>query len=123
MAGENDLWLLNPDTKGLRRLTHDGVVKEVPTFSPSGDRIAFIKQHDLYVVDVATGVMRRLTHDGSDTIYNGLLDWVMVRSSPIAPPRAPMSGRRMASKSRTCGWMTAPCLNIPSPISIRRTSL
>ena len=76
LLGENDLWLLNPDTRELRRLTRDGVVKEVPTFSPAGDRIAFVKKHDLYVVDVKSGAVRQLTHDGSDTIYNGRLDWV-----------------------------------------------
>ena len=76
LEGENDLWLLNPQTGGLRRLTHDAEAKEVPAFSPAGDRIAFAKKHDLYVVDVKNGAVRRLTHDGSDTIYNGRLDWV-----------------------------------------------
>jgi dipeptidyl-peptidase-4 len=76
LVGENDLWLLNPQTGALRRLTHDGVEKEVPAFSPRGDRIAFVKKHDLYVVDVKSGVVRRLTRDGGETIYNGLLDWV-----------------------------------------------
>ena len=31
--GEKDLWLLDPQTGGARRLTQDGAVKEVPTFS------------------------------------------------------------------------------------------
>lgn len=34
LEGENDLWLLNPQSGGLRRLTHDAEAKEVPTFSP-----------------------------------------------------------------------------------------
>ena len=76
MEGENDLWLLDPQTGGIRRLTQDGEAKEVPAFSPAGDRIAFVKKHDLYVVDVKSGALRQLTHDGSDTIYNGRLDWV-----------------------------------------------
>ncbi len=76
LEGENDLWLLDPRTAAIRKLTHDGVEKAVPTFSPSGDRIAFVKQHNLYIMDVKTGVVRQLTHDGSDVIYNGLLDWV-----------------------------------------------
>jgi dipeptidyl-peptidase-4 len=52
------------------------VEKEVPAFSPAGDRIAFVKKHDLYVVEVKSGIVRQLTHDGSDTVYNGRLDWV-----------------------------------------------
>lgn len=76
IEGENDLWLLDPHTGGLRRLTQGGEVKEVPTFSPVGDRIAFVKKHDLYVVDVKSGAVHQLTHDGSDTVYNGRLDWV-----------------------------------------------
>ena len=76
LEGDNDLWLLDPQTHGLRRLTHDGVAKEVPAFSPAGDRIAFVEKHDLYVVDAKSGAVRLLSHDGSDTIYNGRLDWV-----------------------------------------------
>jgi len=76
LVGRNDFWVLDSQTAGLQRLTHDGVEKEVPTFSPSGDRVAFVKKHNLFIVDIKTGVVRQLTHDGSDTIYNGLLDWV-----------------------------------------------
>jgi dipeptidyl-peptidase-4 len=76
MEGEKDLWLLDPQTGGVRRLTQDGEAKEVPTFSPAGDRIAFVKKHDLHVLDLKNSALRQLTHDGSDTIYNGRLDWV-----------------------------------------------
>jgi dipeptidyl-peptidase-4 len=76
LEGENDLWSLDPQTGTLRRLTHDGAEKEVPAFSPAGDRIAYVQKHDLYVLDVKSGAVRQLTRDGSDTIYNGLLDWV-----------------------------------------------
>ena len=76
VEGENNLWLLDPQTGGLKRLTQGDDAKEVPTFSPAGDRIAFVKKHDLYVVDVKSGAVRQLTHNGSDTIYNGRLDWV-----------------------------------------------
>jgi dipeptidyl-peptidase-4 len=72
----NDLWLIDPETRALRRLTNDGEEKEVPTFSPAGGRVAFVKKHDLYVVDVASGAVRQLTHDGSETVYNGRFDWV-----------------------------------------------
>ncbi|MGD1158566.1 MAG: S9 family peptidase [Terriglobia bacterium] len=76
LEGDNDLWLLDPQTGGLRRLTQDADAEEVPAFSPGGDRIAFVKKHDLYALDLESGAARRLTRDGSDTIYNGRLDWV-----------------------------------------------
>src|SRR5208282_3093225 len=76
LEGEDNLWLLDPQTGGLRRLTQGGDEKEVPQFSPAGDRIAFVKKNDLYVVEVKSGLIRQLTHDGSDVIYNGRLDWV-----------------------------------------------
>jgi dipeptidyl-peptidase-4 len=76
LTGENDLWLLDPQTGQLRRLTEDKDEKEVPTFSPAGDRIAFVKKHDLFVLDLASGRAGQLTHDGGDTVYNGRLDWV-----------------------------------------------
>ena len=53
-----------------------GWKKEVPVFSPVGDRIAFVKKHNLYVLDVKNGFVRQLTRDGSETIYNGRLDWI-----------------------------------------------
>lgn len=74
--GQNDLWLLDPQTGGLRQLTKDGKAKEVPAFSPTGNRIAYVQKHNLYVADVESGAVRQLTHDGSDTLYNGRLDWV-----------------------------------------------
>jgi dipeptidyl-peptidase-4 len=100
LEGEGDLWLLDPQTGGVRRLTHDGVAKEVPAFSPADDRIAFVKKHDIYVVEVKSGAVRRLTHDGSDTIYNGRLDWVYEeelanRSSARAYEWSP-DGKRIA---------------------------
>ena len=76
LEGENDLWLLDPQTGALRRLTQDGEEKEVPVFSPAGDRIAFVRKHDLFVLEVQSGAVRQLTHDGSDTVYNGRFDWV-----------------------------------------------
>jgi dipeptidyl-peptidase-4 len=76
LEGGNDLWLLDPQTGGVRKLTQDGEAKEVPAFSPGGDQIAFVQNHNLYMVDVKSGAISQLTFDGSDAIYNGRLDWV-----------------------------------------------
>ncbi len=46
-------------------------------FSPSGDRVAFVRERDLYVVDLETMTETALTADGSDgAIINGTFDWV-----------------------------------------------
>jgi dipeptidyl-peptidase-4 len=45
-------------------------------FSPTGDRVAFVRSNNLYVENVATGVVTPLTTDGSRTIINGTFDWV-----------------------------------------------
>jgi dipeptidyl-peptidase-4 len=60
----------------LRRLTHDPTEEREPLFSPSGEYVAFIRGYDLHVVDVEQGREKALTSGGSETLLNGLLDWV-----------------------------------------------
>ncbi len=46
-------------------------------FSPSGDRVAFVRERNLFVVDLATMTETQLTFDGSDgAVINGTFDWV-----------------------------------------------
>ncbi|MBU6402901.1 MAG: DPP IV N-terminal domain-containing protein, partial [Verrucomicrobia bacterium] len=73
---ENDLWLVDPRTAGIRRLTKDAAAELEPTFSPTGTRVAFVKGNDLYDVELGSGLVERLTSDGSDLVLNGRLDWV-----------------------------------------------
>ncbi|MBI5865516.1 MAG: DPP IV N-terminal domain-containing protein [Planctomycetes bacterium] len=49
--------------------------KEI-ALSPSGTRLSYVKNNDLYLVDTSSRSTRRLTRDGSETILNGVLDWV-----------------------------------------------
>jgi dipeptidyl-peptidase-4 len=60
-------------------------VKELPTgegyandahFSPDGERVAFVRDGDLYVIDVGGGRERRLTRTASETIVNGMPEFV-----------------------------------------------
>lgn len=45
--------------------------------SPSGDRVAFVRDRNLFVVDLATMTETQLTSDGSEGgIINGTFDWV-----------------------------------------------
>jgi dipeptidyl-peptidase-4 len=45
-------------------------------WSPTGDRIGFVRDNDIFVVDVAGSEERALTTDGSGLIINGTFDWV-----------------------------------------------
>jgi WD40 repeat protein len=51
---EADLWLINRNGTGLRRLTKSGSIKD-PAWSPTGDRIAFIGGRSVMIFDLHTG--------------------------------------------------------------------
>ncbi|MBI0474297.1 S9 family peptidase [Sphingomonas sp. MA1305] len=74
-----DYWLLDLDSKALRRVGGSGVAPSTTMyaeFSPDGTRIAYVRANNLYVEPVAGGAPQQLTRDGSDLIVNGLGDWV-----------------------------------------------
>lgn len=68
-AGQRDLYVVNEDGSGLRRLTFDGddYRERVASWSPDGSRIAFAANHngnfDIYTIDANGGDRRRLTTD------------------------------------------------------------
>lgn len=72
---DDDLYLYTIASGAVSRLTSAAGAEEEPTFSPDGQRVAFVRANDLYVVDLA-GRERRLTTDGSAEILNGKLDYV-----------------------------------------------
>src|SRR6478672_7873638 len=73
--GQRDLYVVNEDGTGLRRLTFDGedYRERVATWSPDGSRIAFSAQHDgnfdIYTVDASGGDRRRVTTDPARDDY------------------------------------------------------
>lgn len=76
MAGNNDLYILNTETRDLKRLTNDYYDDRDPAWSPRGDRIAFSSDrtsfgdqgtYNLFTYDVATGVIEYLTYDAFNT--------------------------------------------------------
>ena len=75
-SGDNDLWLLDINSRKVTRLTNDSDPEEDPTFSPQGGRIAFVKHNNIYVLDLKTGHARAVTEDGTPDVLNGKMDWV-----------------------------------------------
>ena len=47
-----------------------------PTFSPDGDKIAFVFNRNLYVKDLNNNSLFQITNDGNNEIINGITDWV-----------------------------------------------
>jgi len=76
VSGDQDLWVVPTPQGAPRRLTHDTEAEEMPTFSPDGERVAFIRKNNLFTIDLKSGRQKQITFDGSDLVLNGKLDWV-----------------------------------------------
>ena len=63
-------------TARVRRLTRDLAEESMPSFSPDGTLVAFVRDHDLVVVTVDQRREWALTRDGDADLLNGELDWV-----------------------------------------------
>jgi dipeptidyl aminopeptidase/acylaminoacyl peptidase len=72
----NDLYYVRLDGDKAVRLTSSPGPKELPSFSPNGKFVAFVRHNNLYAADVATQTERALTTDGTALISNGKADWV-----------------------------------------------
>lgn len=76
----NDLYLLErrgADDLRVRRLTRGPAAESMPSFSPDGRLVAFVRGHDLAVADADTGREWTLTEGGDGVrLLNGELDWV-----------------------------------------------
>jgi dipeptidyl-peptidase-4 len=77
-VSDSDLYFARIDGSAAIRLTKTPVAKELPSFSPDGKSVAFVKEGNLYVVDFATQTERALTSDGAGLIQNGKADTVYI---------------------------------------------
>lgn len=69
-----DCYLYDVSTKTLTKLSKEGK-EQVPTFSPVGNKIAFVRNNNIFLVE--NGNVRQLTFDGErNKIINGIPDWV-----------------------------------------------
>jgi dipeptidyl-peptidase-4 len=63
-------------TKELSRLSNGGE-QQLATFSPDGERVAFVRKNNLFVKSLRFGTERQVTTDGEfNKIINGAPDWV-----------------------------------------------
>ena len=73
-----DYWILNRETKALRKIGQDAPASSLmfAKFSPDGLSVAYVRDRNLYVEKAASGEALRLTADESDSVINGTSDWV-----------------------------------------------
>jgi TolB protein len=68
--GNNELYIMNADGSGVRRLTNHPAIDTTPTWSPTGTQIAFTSDRggtpSIYVIGVDGLGLRRLTFENSD---------------------------------------------------------
>ena len=72
-----DYWVLDRRAGALRQLGGGGAPSSLmfAKFSPTGDRVAYVRQGDLYVERLADGRITRLTTSATRTLVNGTSDW------------------------------------------------
>ena len=76
VTAADDLFLFDFASRALRRLTDVPGAEEVPSFSPDGAHVAFVRGGNVYSVDLGRSGEHALTRDGSEDVLNGMLDWV-----------------------------------------------
>jgi len=77
LGGELYLYdLAKTGPAAVRKLTRGGGFATDPKMSPKGRYVSFVRERDLWVIDLTTGKEARLTTDASDTIANGVAEFV-----------------------------------------------
>ncbi|QCO68574.1 S9 family peptidase [Luteimonas yindakuii] len=77
LGGELYLYdLAQQGAAAVRRLTDGGGFATDPKISPRGGYVSFVRARNLWVIELASGTERQLTFDGSDSIGNGVAEFV-----------------------------------------------
>ncbi|MCB0279483.1 MAG: DPP IV N-terminal domain-containing protein, partial [Calditrichaeota bacterium] len=71
-----DLFVLTFSSSSFQRLTATEETEKSPSFSPDGNRVAFVRNNDLYVFDLKKNTEIRITESGGESLLNGTLSWV-----------------------------------------------
>ena len=77
LGGELYLYdLAKSGADAVRRLTDGGGFATDPRLSPRGGYVSFVRERELWVIELASGREIRLTFDASDTVANGVAEFV-----------------------------------------------
>lgn len=70
-------FIYNRKTGKVTKLIESSEKQQYATFSPNGEKVAYVQNNDLYVVDLSSREVTAVTTDGKeDKIINGATDWV-----------------------------------------------
>lgn len=70
------LYLYHVESSELTQLTSADTFETDVRFSPDGKTLSFIREREIYILDLSTRIETRLTHDASDTVSNGLAEFI-----------------------------------------------
>ncbi|MBB4128315.1 dipeptidyl-peptidase-4 [Xanthomonas translucens] len=77
LGGELYLYdLRKTGSAAVRKLTDGEGFATDPKISPKGGYVSFVRARNLWVIDLASGQQHQLTRDGSETIGNGVAEFV-----------------------------------------------
>ncbi len=71
-----DVYVL-PIGGNVKRLTDTAAFETDIKFSPKGTYVSFVRERELYAVEVSTGTETKLTSGSTDTIANGMAEFVV----------------------------------------------
>lgn len=75
-SSKSHYYIFDLKTKKLSKLSQ-GSKQMYATFSPSANKVAFVKDNNIYIKDLTTNKVTRVTTDGKQNeIINGASDWV-----------------------------------------------
>ncbi len=75
-SSKSDYYIWNSNTNKLKPLSSGGK-QQLADFSPSGDKVAFVRENNIFIKDIVSGKESKITTDGSRNYsINGTCDWV-----------------------------------------------
>ncbi|MEK6289456.1 MAG: HEAT repeat domain-containing protein [Acidobacteriota bacterium] len=102
-GSRTDLWLINKDGTGLRRLTNDGMSYD-PAWSPSGNELTFADEGSIKVMNLRTGAAR-----GLRGLRGGVSGTGEYNCSQYGKPKWSPNGKAIAAEGGNGGtaWIAA----------------
>tara|TARA_B100001057_G_scaffold500930_1_gene618937 strand:- start:20308 stop:22341 length:2034 start_codon:yes stop_codon:yes gene_type:complete len=67
-------WVYNTVNSSIQMVFNEKI--QEPSFSPDGNKVAFIYKRNIYVKNLIDDSVSRITNDGNNEIINGITDWV-----------------------------------------------